>query len=97
MVSHLNLRQRKDVVILDANVQRTSSMHEIFSFTCIGFDKPNVVGVLRYRVELSVSDQTDDTVFVAFDMEMKKLTNIQAAEAAQILIYIPSIQPFGFT
>lgn len=30
-------------------------------------------------------------------MEMKKLTNIQAAEAAQILIYIPSIQPFGFT
>lgn len=56
MVSHLNLRQRKDVVILDANVQRTSSMHEIFSFTCIGFDKPNVVGVLRYRVELSVSD-----------------------------------------
>ncbi|CAN6974970.1 unnamed protein product [Brassica rapa subsp. trilocularis] len=45
-------------------------MHEIFSFTCIVFDKPNVVGVLRYRLGLSVSDPTDDTVFVAFDMEM---------------------------
>ncbi|CDY69089.1 BnaUnng03110D, partial [Brassica napus] len=46
------------------------------------------VGVLRYQVELSVSDQTDETFFVAFDVEMTKLTNIQAAEADHILHYI---------
>ncbi|CAN7135530.1 unnamed protein product [Brassica rapa subsp. narinosa] len=30
------------------------------------------------------ADQTDDALFVAFDMEMVKLINIQTAEAAQI-------------
>ncbi|CAF2270706.1 unnamed protein product [Brassica rapa] len=42
--------------------------------------------VLRrsYHVELSLADQTDDALFVAFDMEMVKLINIQTAEAAQI-------------
>ncbi|CAF2106612.1 unnamed protein product [Brassica oleracea var. botrytis] len=38
-----------------------------------------------YHVELCVSDELDEAVFVAFDMEMEKLANIQAAEAAQIL------------
>lgn len=38
---------------------------------------------------LSVTDQTDDGVFVAFDTEIARLTNIQAAEAAQILVRPP--------
>lgn len=40
----------------------------------------------RHRVELLVSDKMDDAVFVAFHMQMAKLTNIQVAEAAQILV-----------
>ncbi|CAN7033551.1 unnamed protein product [Brassica rapa subsp. trilocularis] len=58
---------------------------EISSFTCIVCDNTSAVGVLRYQVELSVSGQTDETVLVAFDVEMTKLTNIQAAEADHIL------------
>ena len=40
-------------------------------------------------MELCVSDELDEAVFVAFDMEMEKLANIQAAEAAQILVRPP--------
>ncbi|KAH0868906.1 hypothetical protein HID58_075928 [Brassica napus] len=39
-----------------------------------------------FLYSLFVSDQTNDAVFVAFGMEIVKLTNIQAAEAAHILV-----------
>ncbi|KAH0894123.1 LOW QUALITY PROTEIN: hypothetical protein HID58_056552 [Brassica napus] len=39
-----------------------------------------------YRVALSLSDHTDSAAFLAFDMEVAKLTNIQASEAAQIVV-----------
>ncbi|CAN7044265.1 unnamed protein product [Brassica rapa subsp. trilocularis] len=38
----------------------------------------------RYRVILTVSDATDTAAFLGFDMEVAKLRNIQASEAAQI-------------
>lgn len=40
----------------------------------------------RYRLILTVSDNTDTAAFLAFDMEMVKLTNIQPSEAAQIVV-----------
>ncbi|WZZ56956.1 hypothetical protein YC2023_057063 [Brassica napus] len=39
----------------------------------------------RYRVILTVSDATDTAAFLGFDMEVVKLRNIQASEAAQIV------------
>ncbi|CAN6865575.1 unnamed protein product [Brassica oleracea] len=45
----------------------------------------------RYRVEFSEADHTDEAVFVAFDIEIAKLTNIQASEAAHILVSTQNI------
>ncbi|KAH0899151.1 hypothetical protein HID58_048719 [Brassica napus] len=39
-----------------------------------------------FLYSLFVSDQTNDAVFVAFGIEMVKLTNIQASEADHILV-----------
>ncbi|KAH0857596.1 hypothetical protein HID58_085857 [Brassica napus] len=61
------------------------------SFTCLSCDRENATGVLRYRVEFSEADHTDEAVFVAFDIEIAKLTNIQASEAAHILVSTQNI------
>lgn len=41
---------------------------------------------IMFLYSLFVSDQTNDAVFVAFGIEMVKLTNIQASEADHILV-----------
>ncbi|CAH8306070.1 unnamed protein product [Eruca vesicaria subsp. sativa] len=68
-------------------------VREVSSFTCVSHNETNVVATLianiiyiRYRVTLSVSDHTDTASFLGFDMEMAKLTNIQASKAAQIVV-----------
>ncbi|KAL0646565.1 hypothetical protein Bca4012_044856 [Brassica carinata] len=63
----------------------TAKFTEISSFACVSCNETNAVAALRYRITLSVSDYTDTASFLAFDMEMAKLTNVQASEAAQIV------------
>ncbi|KAF2538838.1 hypothetical protein F2Q68_00020940 [Brassica cretica] len=41
---------------------------------------------LKNRVIFTVSDDTDTEDFVSFDMEVARLTNIQASKAARIVI-----------
>ncbi|CAN7135737.1 unnamed protein product [Brassica rapa subsp. narinosa] len=45
----------------------------------------NAVGVLRYRVELVIADDTAEGAFGCFDGVMTKLHNLRAAEAGQML------------
>ncbi|KAF8088665.1 hypothetical protein N665_0532s0028 [Sinapis alba] len=60
-------------------------LRETSSFTCVSCNETNAVASLRYCVTLSVSDSTDTVSFLGFDLEMAKLTSIQASEAAQIV------------
>lgn len=55
------------------------------SFTCVPCNKTNAVAKLRYRVVLSVEDDTGAAAFLGFDTEVYKLTNVHASEAAHIV------------
>ncbi|CAN7013905.1 unnamed protein product [Brassica oleracea var. botrytis] len=43
------------------------------------------VGVVRYRVELCISDGTESAVFVVFYAEISWLTNVRAAEISELM------------
>ncbi|CAH8320550.1 unnamed protein product [Eruca vesicaria subsp. sativa] len=60
-------------------------IRETASFTCAHCNEANAVAALRYRVTLTVSDESDTASFLGFDMEIAKLTCLQASEAAQIV------------
>ncbi|KAJ4873966.1 Uncharacterized protein Rs2_44265 [Raphanus sativus] len=55
------------------------------SFTCGSCQNENAVGVLRYSVQLTVSDGLESVLFVAFDGTMSNLINARAAEVAQLM------------
>ncbi|KAG5377799.1 hypothetical protein IGI04_025641 [Brassica rapa subsp. trilocularis] len=86
-------REPKIVLVTSINpkivggIQQDDSWCYIGCSNYIGYQMgfANAVASLSYRVALSVSDHTDSAAFLAFDMEVDKLTNIQASEAVQIV------------
>ncbi|KAL0835163.1 hypothetical protein Bca101_087052 [Brassica carinata] len=46
----------------------------VSTLTCQSCNNTNAVGVLRYRVEMSIADSTGEALFVAFDGVMAKLS-----------------------
>lgn len=71
-------RQKIDGATYLAPSKITEDQRSASSFVCMFCNRPNVVGVLRYHVKMTVADDTDESVFVSFDGEITKLTNILA-------------------
>ncbi|RID48361.1 hypothetical protein BRARA_I04877 [Brassica rapa] len=56
-----------------------------YTFKCVRCNNSHAVGVLRYRVELAIADDTADGIFVCFDGVMTKLHGLEARVAGQVL------------
>ncbi|KAL0713593.1 hypothetical protein Bca4012_038932 [Brassica carinata] len=63
------------------------SFSALWKWTILTNEK--AVGVLRYRVQMFVSDASRSDVFLAFDGSVTKLTNIAAAKVAHLMICDP--------
>ncbi|CAN7043653.1 unnamed protein product [Brassica rapa subsp. trilocularis] len=60
-------------------------IREETSFTCVPCNETNAVAKLKYRVILSVSDDTGAAAFLGFDEEIASLTHVLASDAAHIV------------
>ncbi|KAF2618975.1 hypothetical protein F2Q68_00039852 [Brassica cretica] len=60
-------------------------IREETSFTCVPCNETNAVAKLKYRVILSVSDDTGAASFLGFDEEVASLTHVLASDAAHIV------------
>ncbi|XP_033137294.1 uncharacterized protein LOC103838187 isoform X2 [Brassica rapa] len=75
-------------------------IREETSFTCVPCNETNAVAKLKYRVILSVSDDTGSAAFLGFDEEVASLTHVLASDAAQIVVcplidlYVLSVKCF---
>ncbi|WZY94924.1 hypothetical protein YC2023_067253 [Brassica napus] len=61
-------------------------IREETSFTCVPCNETNAVAKLKYRVILSMSDDTGAAAFLGFDEEVASLTHVLASDAAQIVV-----------
>ncbi|CAN6892212.1 unnamed protein product [Brassica oleracea] len=59
----------------------------VSSFTCVPCNDTNAIAVIRYRVEMSIADETGEGLFVGFDGVMAKLHNMRAYEAVHLVVY----------
>ncbi|XP_013613858.1 PREDICTED: uncharacterized protein LOC106320029 [Brassica oleracea var. oleracea] len=57
----------------------------VSSFTCVPCNDTNAIAVIRYRVEMSIADETGEGLFVGFDGVMAKLHNMRAYEAVHLV------------
>ncbi|KAG2281639.1 hypothetical protein Bca52824_052859 [Brassica carinata] len=57
----------------------------VSSLTCLSCNNTDAVGILRYRVEISIAHETGEGLFVMLDGVMAKLHNMRAHEAVNLL------------
>ncbi|WZZ04395.1 hypothetical protein YC2023_090316 [Brassica napus] len=57
----------------------------VLFFTCLPCNNTNAVSVLRYRVEMSIADETGEALFVCFGGVITKLHNMKAYGAGHLL------------
>ncbi|CAN7123810.1 unnamed protein product, partial [Brassica rapa subsp. narinosa] len=62
----------------------------VLFFTCLPCNNTNAVSVLRYRVEMSIADETGEALFVCFGGVITKLHNMKAYGAGHLLTFTVS-------
>ncbi|CAH8334076.1 unnamed protein product [Eruca vesicaria subsp. sativa] len=66
----------------------------LYCYQCVN---PNITGVIRYHVELSVDDVNDSVTYVVFDKDIDKLTKPDAAAMAldEVCYFLTTICPLS--
>ncbi|CAN6889390.1 unnamed protein product, partial [Brassica oleracea] len=77
--------EKMTIVELNSFIVSAGSQRTMSAFTCGRCNNLYAVGALRYRVEMSIADDTAEGTFVWFDGVMIKFHSLRAREAVQML------------